>query len=85
MQRCEKDWYRLSVPDVLKELNTDAAGGLRCRTRRRAAQYGYNELVGEEGRTRLEILTEQLSGVLTILLLIAALISALLGDWMERS
>lgn len=79
-----KDWYRLSVPDVLKELNTDAAGGLSgAETRRRAAQYGYNELVGEEGRTRLEILTEQLSGVLTILLLIAALISALLGDWME--
>jgi Ca2+-transporting ATPase len=52
-------------------------------TKRRLGQHGLNELAGKEGRTRWQILVEQLSGVLTVLLLIAALISALLGDWLE--
>ncbi|MEZ4771024.1 MAG: HAD-IC family P-type ATPase [Caldilineales bacterium] len=35
------------------------------------------------GRSRREIILEQLSGVLTILLFIAVLVSAFLGDWIE--
>jgi len=78
------EWYRLSISDVLRQLSSDASKGLTgAEVQRRILEYGYNELVGKEGRTRWKILAEQLSGVLTILLLIAVLISALLGDWME--
>jgi P-type Ca2+ transporter type 2C len=78
------EWYRLSISDALHQLNSDAAQGLSgAEVQRRRIEHGYNELVGKEGRTRWQILAEQLSGVLTILLMIAALISALLGDWME--
>jgi P-type Ca2+ transporter type 2C len=80
----KKEWYRLSGTEVLRQLGCDASRGLdSAEIKQRCAQYGYNELVGKEGRTRRQILLEQLGGVLTVLLIIAALISALLGDWME--
>jgi P-type Ca2+ transporter type 2C len=80
------EWYRLTTFDVLQKLNGDALQGLSsAEVRERSLKYGFNELVGKEGRTRWQILLEQLSGVLTVLLLIAALVSALLGDWMEAA
>ncbi len=78
------EWYRHTVSDVLRQLDSDASNGLAdAEVKRRNLQHGFNELIGKEGRTRWQILAEQLSGVLTVLLIIAALISALLGDWME--
>ena len=81
--RMRMEWYRVSVPEVLRQLNGDAAGLSAEEIKQRCLQHGWNELVGKEGRTRWQILAEQLSGVLTVLLMIAALVSALLGDWME--
>ena len=78
------DWYRLSATRVLEQLGSDSSRGLPGdEARRRLAQYGSNQLVEKAGRNRAEIIREQLSGVLTILLLIAVLISAALGDWLE--
>jgi P-type Ca2+ transporter type 2C len=78
------EWHRFSISEVLQQLSSDPAQGLSgAEVQRRLLENGYNELVGKEGRTRWRILAEQLSGVLTVLLIIAALISALLGDWME--
>ena len=78
------DWYKLSATRVLQQLGSDASQGLSgAESRQRRAQHGSNELVEKAGRGRAEIIREQLSGVLTILLLIAVLISAVLGDWLE--
>ena len=78
------DWYKLSATRVLEQLGSDPSRGLPGdEARRRLAQYGSNQLVEKAGRNRAEIIREQLSGVLTILLLIAVLISAALGDWLE--
>ncbi len=80
------EWYRLSASDVLKQLDTNASQGLSKEIiRQRLEQHGFNELAGKEGRTRWQILIEQLSGILTVLLLIATLVSALLGDWLEAA
>jgi Ca2+-transporting ATPase len=82
----KKEWYGISGAEVLKHLGSNAGRGLdSAEAAKRCAQFGFNELVGKEGRTRGQILAEQLSGVLTVLLLIAALVSALLGDWMEAA
>jgi Ca2+-transporting ATPase len=71
----KKEWYRLSGTEVQRQLGCDASRGLdSAEIKQRCAQYGYNELVGKEGRTRWQILLEQLGGVLTVLLIIAALI-----------
>ena len=77
-------WYKLSAADALKQLDSDAAAGLSSiEAQTRLATVGPNELVERGGRTRREIIVEQLTGVLTILLFIAALVSAVLGDWIE--
>jgi P-type Ca2+ transporter type 2C len=77
-------WYELSAADALKQLGSDAAVGLAsAEAQARLAMVGPNELVESGGRTRREIIVEQLTGVLTILLFIAALVSAVLGDWIE--
>jgi len=49
------------------------------------ALHGANALVEKAVRSRWDIVREQLSGVLTLLLYAAALISALLGDWLEAA
>ncbi len=77
-------WYKLSADDTLKQLGCDPTSGLSStEAQERLAKAGRNELVEKGGRTRKEIIVEQLTGVLTILLFIAALISAVLGDWIE--
>ena len=77
-------WYKLSTDDTLKQLGCDPTSGLSStEAQERLAKAGRNELVEKGGRTRKEIIVEQLTGVLTILLFIAALISAVLGDWIE--
>ena len=77
-------WYQLSAADALKQLGSDSAAGLSsAEAQTRLATVGPNELVERGGRTRREIIVEQLTGVLTILLFIAALVSAVLGDWIE--
>ena len=77
-------WYKLPAADVLKQLGSDSAAGLASvEAQARLAKVGPNELVERGGRTRREIIVEQLTGVLTILLFIAALVSAVLGDWIE--
>ena len=78
------EWYRLTASDVLRRLDSDPLQGLSgAAVEHRFHEHGFNELVGKDGRTRWQILAEQLTGVLTVLLLIAALVSALLGDWLE--
>jgi P-type Ca2+ transporter type 2C len=78
------DWYRLPAGEALKQLNVELSYGLSgSEAQQRLARHGPNELVEKAGRSRMAIIREQLSGVLTVLLFIAALISVVLGDWIE--
>ena len=78
------DWYKMSAAAVLQKLGSDPGQGLsQAEAQQRLIQYGSNELVEKAGRSRVEIIREQLSGVLTILLISAVLISIILGDWLE--
>jgi Ca2+-transporting ATPase len=82
----KNEWHTLAASDVLEILGSDASRGLPDEEiPARRSEHGWNELEGKEGRTRWQILAEQLSGVLTVLLLIAALVSGLLGDWLEAA
>ncbi len=75
------NWYQLGVADVAGRLETDLARGLsEAEARERRDKYGPNELVERGGRTPWQILWEQLSGVLTVILIIAAVVSFFLGD-----
>jgi Ca2+-transporting ATPase len=75
------DWYRLDVPEVLQELGSNAAYGLsRAEAARRLKEYGDNELVEQGLKQPWQILWEQLNETLVLMLLVAAIISAFMGD-----
>ena len=77
-------WYQQTSTEVVQSLGSDVQGGLsEAEALARLEKYGPNELVEKAGRSRREIILEQMSGVLTLLLLAAALVSAFLGDWVE--
>ncbi|MBX7232821.1 MAG: cation-translocating P-type ATPase [Caldilineales bacterium] len=78
------NWYQLSAEDTLQQLGVVPSQGLAdAEAQKRLAKFGHNELVEKAGRTRWQIIREQLTGILTILLYVAIAISAALGDWIE--
>ncbi len=78
------DWYKKTAAITVVELNSSVEQGLTsAEAQRRLAETGANELVEKGGRTPLQILWEQFSGILTMLLLVAALISIVLNEWVE--
>jgi len=78
------DWYRLSVKEVERKLDTALVSGLTdTEARRRLERYGPNEIAERAGRTRLQIFVEQLTGVLTLVLVAAVIISVFLGDLLD--
>jgi len=78
------NWYQLDPPAVLRELKTDLASGLgEAEAERRLAEHGRNELVGTGIKSPWLILWEQLTALMVVILIIAAVLSALLGDYKD--
>ncbi|MBP6786107.1 MAG: cation-translocating P-type ATPase [Candidatus Promineofilum sp.] len=78
------EWYKLSVEQALSEVGVTTEEGLTsAEAQKRLAQYGPNELQEKAGRSRLKIIWEQFSNILTVLLILAAIVSMVLGDWIE--
>lgn len=77
-------WYTLNLVDVLKQLNTDAAIGLSHKeARQRQDIYGLNELNDRPLESPWKILWEQFSATVVVVLIVAAVISALLGEYKD--
>ena len=77
------EWYKLPAAEALQAIHSTADGLASEEAARRLEQYGPNELQEKVHRSRLQILIDQFKGILTILLVVAALVSAFLGDWIE--
>ena len=74
------NWHLQPSQDVVRDLDVDPASGLSdAEADRRLQSYGRNELVERAGRHPIMLLWDQIIEPLVIILLIAALISALLG------
>src|SRR4030042_872882 len=79
-------WHALGVQDASQALETDGQVGLTsAEAKRRLDEYGPNELEEEPPPTFWERLWNQLSDFIVIILLVAAVVSALLGDWIEAA
>lgn len=79
-----ESWHVMPPEDVLDKLEVGREEGLSSsEVERRLERFGYNELEEAERTTILEMLISQVSDFVVLLLLVAALISALLGDWVE--
>ncbi len=77
-------WYQLSVEETLQRLETDASSGLsQAEAGHRLERYGYNELIERGRRTPQQILLEQFSGILTLILIAASLLSVFLHEYID--
>lgn len=74
------DWHRLSVDEALAQIQAEAHGLSSEEARRRLEEYGPNELVQKGTKSPWRILLEQFASLLIVILIVAAVVSAVLGD-----
>jgi Ca2+-transporting ATPase len=75
-------WHTSEAAEVLRALGTDAASGLSNEeAARRLEERGTNELEDRGTRSPWAILWEQFTSTMIVILIVAALASALLGDY----
>ncbi len=79
-------WYCLSAAAVADHLQTDPAQGLTAQqVQDRQAHYGSNQLLAGGGRSRWDMILDQFSNVMLLMLFAVAIISGYLelaaGEW----
>ncbi len=79
-------WHSLEVSQVLKELDTDFENGLtENEIKSRTEKYGYNELIREERGSPFAIFIRQFKNILIIILLIAIILSVVIGEVLDAA
>jgi Ca2+-transporting ATPase len=80
----QKPWHTLTIAETLRKLDVSAEQGLpRAAVQKRFESYGLNELVEKGAKSPWQILLDQFKETMVVVLIIAALISALLSDWKD--
>ncbi|GAB4265050.1 MAG: cation-translocating P-type ATPase [Candidatus Promineifilaceae bacterium] len=76
-----KKWFQDDVTAVVNALETDVEKGLTStEASRRLQKYGLNELIDRGTKPVWQILWEQLREIMVVILIIAAVVSAFLGE-----
>lgn len=79
-----ENWHNLRIEQVVEVLNTDIKSGLDdLESSSRLEQYGSNELIDQGVKPSWQILLDQFKETMVLILLIAALISVLLGEYID--
>ena len=80
----EADWHSLSIEESLALLKTSNTSGLTSgEVSQRRERYGYNELAEPPRPTFWNRLADQFKNFLVMILIVASVISLLLGDYLE--
>jgi len=80
------DWHRRTVNEIAGQLGTDSASGLEdVEVMKRLEKYGPNELVELGGKSPWKILLGQFKETMVIILIIAAVISFILGEFIDAT
>ena len=78
------EWYRGSKEEVLKRLETSQSQGLSTQeVQSRLEKYGENKLKEQARKPLWKKIVEQLIDPMVIILLAAAIVSAIMSDWIE--
>ncbi|MBQ3409225.1 MAG: calcium-translocating P-type ATPase, PMCA-type [Clostridia bacterium] len=76
----EKNWYNLSVDETANKLSTNCENGLSSKDIESArAKYGANELQAQKKKSLLVKFIEQFKDFMIIILIIAAVVSGVVG------
>ena len=78
-----KDAYTKSSDEVIKELNSSVEGLNEKDASIRTEKYGLNEIENKKQKTILEMLIEQLKDRMILILLLASILSFILGEYAE--
>ncbi|MGB9673429.1 MAG: cation-translocating P-type ATPase [Anaerolineales bacterium] len=79
-------WHTLPVEDVIQQLNTHLERGLStAEAEQRLQTFGPNQLNEAPPIGFWKMLLQQFDNFVVIMLIVAALISAFLGDWIESA
>jgi Ca2+-transporting ATPase len=80
------NWHATKIESILSELHTDPQHGLNPEeAQRRLQEYGYNELKEEAKTSPLILFLSQFKNILTIILVVATVLSALIGDLLDAA
>lgn len=74
-------FYKKSVQETLEELGVTDQGLTNEKVKKRRQQYGFNELEEAKKKSTVQVFFEQFKDFLVIILLVAALISAFIGEF----
>lgn len=75
-----ENFYNQDINEILNRFGTTAANGLsKAEADRRLEEYGYNQLVSKNRKTFLQMFLAQFKSFMIIILLIAAVISGIIG------
>ena len=78
-----KDAYTKSSDEVVKILNSSIDGLTDNEVKARLNKYGYNEIEAKKPKTILEMILEQLKDKMILILLLATILSFILGEYAE--
>jgi len=82
----QMNWHALPPDQILQQLATPPESGLSSEeAARRLETYGPNQLTEAVGITFWQMLIAQFNNFVVIMLIVAAIISAALGDWEEAA
>ena len=81
----QQEWHALEADEVLRHLEVEENGLTSAEAAHRLEQYGENQLREAPRPTFWHMLWEQLNNFVVILLIVASVISALLGDYVEAA
>ena len=77
-------WHALEASKVVRALQTSPTRGLTTeQVARRVVEYGPNELIEPPRPTLWRMILEQFNNFIVIVLIVASIVSALLGDYIE--
>src|SRR4030065_861212 len=77
------NWYQLPVKEIMQKLGTSEEGLTDNEATERLKQYGPNKLIEEEKISRLKILFHQFTSPLIYILLAAAVVTAILKEYVD--
>ncbi|MBN2046244.1 MAG: cation-translocating P-type ATPase [Anaerolineaceae bacterium] len=78
------NWYDLKPEDALTQIKSSSEKGLSTtEVAQRLKTYGPNQLAEKKPPTFLEMLLDQFTDFLVILLIVAAIVSGVLGEYIE--
>ena len=79
----QKPWHSESVERIFERLHTSPTGLSDAEAAERLQQYGRNELRSKPPKTVFQMLKEQIFDPMVLILISAALLSAILREWTE--